>query len=364
MGTSKQIPDFPVNNNPGSLGMTDYINSFYLYDFPAQFRSLKLKDTYTFNTVQGRDVYPFDNEHWTTVEMPCFCMERGMQLFTDYWSFYRVNYNWQQQTNFAYGNGTDGSPTPYSGQLVTLSGGSFNPSGVIVRSVNNNPMVETIPSQTVPANTSPFPFGLPLPFDQVQFNRVQNILITANTAQGTLNVSDDGAGNLTGDCLTGNIDYFTGAITNLRFTANVPQGNPIQAQYIPAQPSIPLSILFYQQQFTLRPVPDRGYTIKVTAYRQPSQVLLGSQTLNPNVSGVPELSEWWEALAFGAAKKIYEDRLDPDGVALMDKGLQEKYDLINSRTCGQIGKQRIGTIYADQLTGNYGYGGGMFGGTC
>jgi hypothetical protein len=210
--------------------------------------------------------------------------------------------------------------------------------------------------------TAPFPIGYPLPFPQANFSRVQNMLITANTAQGTLNVTDDGAGNLIGDCISGNIDYFSGAITNLVFTQLIPQGNPIQAQYLPAQPSIPLSILFFQNQFTLRPVPNMGYTIKLVAYRQPSQVLLGSDLSNSNVSGVPELSEWWEALAFGAAKKIYEDRLDPDGVAMMNNSLKEKYSLINSRTCAQIGKQRVGTIYQDQLQNSYGGGAGLFGG--
>lgn len=329
-----QLPDVPDPSNPYSVGITDYINSFYLYDFPAQYRALKLKDFYTFDTINGIDTYPFDSEGFITVEMPCYCMNREIALFQDPWSFYAVNFNWQNQTNFATGNGGSG---PYSG---------FTSAKPILRSVNNNSANTTSTSPS----TIPYPVS-----------RVQNILITANTASSTMNVTDDGNGNLIGDCLAGGtINYATGAITNLTFTNNIVSGNPIQIQYNPYQASIPLSILFFQNQFTLRPVPDRGYTIKITAYRQPSQALANT----PAFAGNPELSEWWECIAVGAAKKIYEDRLDSDGVSLMDKMLAERYQSAMTRTWAQLGKQRVSTIYADQLNnayGNTGWGFGNFG---
>ena len=45
----------------------DYINRFYLYDFPAEFRSLQLKNTFTINTRENIDSYPFDLEHCSTL---------------------------------------------------------------------------------------------------------------------------------------------------------------------------------------------------------------------------------------------------------------------------------------------------------
>ena len=59
----------------------DYINSYYIYDFTAQFRSLKLKDVYSFNTTKGIDTYPFDYENWSTVESPCYCEKIPLQLY-------------------------------------------------------------------------------------------------------------------------------------------------------------------------------------------------------------------------------------------------------------------------------------------
>jgi hypothetical protein len=221
-------------------------------------------------------------------------------------------------------------------------------------------MVETLTQPTTPQLPTP----TPLSFQQAIPSRVQNILFTANTSLGsTQNATDDGAGNIIGDA-TGTIDYATGAVS-ITFNAVVPSGENIQVQYNPmnpAQMAIPISIMYFQNQFTLRPVPDKGYTVEITAYRQPSQALMGSTDPDqPNLTGKPELTEWWECVAFGAAKKVYEDRLDPDGVALMDKGLMERYAIAEVRTYAQIGKARIPTLFADQLQQSYGSGAFGFG---
>jgi hypothetical protein len=341
------------------------MHSFYSYDLPAKFRSLKLKDVYTFTTNVGQAVYPFNSELYITVEQPCYCAKREIKLFTNPWEFYGVNYNWQQFTNFTAGDGTTG---PYSG---------FTTAAPFIASFNNDPgalFTDTIGNQR----------GANLFFPQ---GRVQNVLITgtAYTANGIgiqQNVTDDGQGNLiqifsTAD-LSGNalkeeygyqlyrqyasstptipgnatINYQTGEITGLVFAQPIPQGTPIQIQYNPKQFSIPLSIMFFQNQFTMAPIPDQGYTIELQCYRQPIQALLAA-----DMSGNPELSEWWEILSVGAAKKIFEERLDSDGVMFIDKMLKERYDVIETRTYAQIDQQRIHTIYTDQLTHNYGSGG-------
>lgn len=349
-----------ITGSSNSFQVTDaYIvqqmHSFYSYDLPAKFRSLKLKDTYTFTTNIGQDVYPFNSELYTTVDQPCYCAKRELRFFHDPWSFYAANYNWQQFTNFASGDGTTG---PYSG---------FTTASPLISSVNNDPGTQT--------NRNLF-------FPQ---SRVQNVLITANVigpngVGETQNVTDDGQGNLIQIFQTSNstnqeygwtyyrqyasatptvpggatINYQTGEITGLIFAQAIPAGTPIQIQYNPKQFSIPLAIMFYQNQFTLAPVPDAGYTIELTCYRQPIQALLAA-----DMAGNPELSEWWEILAVGASKKIFEERLDSDGVMFIDKMLKERYDIIETRTYAQIGQQRINTIYTDQLTENYGSGAGL-----
>ena len=230
----------------------------------------------------------------------------------------------------------------------------------IIRSVNNNPVV-----QKVAANESEFPTGYPPNFsNDPNVGRVQNILISANTAAGTLHVTDDGAagdtGNLIGDVQAGGtINYLTGVVSGLNFTVGsvIPSGTDIKISYNPTNQAIPQAILFWQNNITLRPTPDEGYMVEIVAYRRPSQALLGTGS-STNMAGVPEQWEWWETLAAGAAKKIYEDRQDMEGVQMMDKMLFERYDLNETRTYAQMGKRRIETITSEQLQG---FGGGYFG---
>lgn len=325
-GNSDQVTDQKI---------IKYINSYYLYDLPNDLRNLKLKDIYTFNTIQGIDTYPFDFDHWSTVESPAYCGKIQMVFFQDKTTFYGYNRNSQQLETFAQGTGLVG---PYSGTTQASP---------IIKSVNNNPAVTT-PT----ANTSVFPAGYPVTFQQNNISRIQNILISANTATSSLHVTDDGAGNLIGDCIAGGtINYLTGAIAGLNFTSLVPSGNDINIQYWESVQSQPYTMLFFQNQFILRPVPDQAYTIEITAYRQPSQALLGTNSSTiPNLSGRPEEMFWWELIAFGVAKKLYQDRLDTDGVAMVDAFYQEKLSEARTRTYGQLSTRQISTIYRDETS--------------
>lgn len=317
----------------------DYINSYYLYDFPAEFRSLKLKDKYTFNTQKGVDTYPFDSEHYTTVEQPVFCQKRMIPLYQQPSGFFGLNFNWQQSQVLTQGNGGVG---PYTGTCQNTP---------LLRSTNNNPAVQTTLTATANFLTTPSQPSFP----NTNISRVQNLLITANVSNGTtLNVTDDGAGNLIGTTGTsGTINYDTGAIS-VTFPSAVPSGEDITIQYNPVSLSIPLSIMFFQNQFTLRPVPDKGYIVELVAYRLPSQVLLGTtDPNNPNYTGYPEQREWWEVLAFGCAKKVYQDRIDMEGVAMMDIGLKEAMSKAQTRTYAQLGKQSTNTIFQGQTASNY-----------
>lgn len=424
-----------LTGSSNSFQVTDaYIvqqmHSFYAYDLPAKFRSLKLQDVYTFTTNIGQEVYPFNSELYTTVGPTASCAKRELRWFENPGSFYANNYNWQQFTNFASGDGTTGSQTASisnitnatNGVVTSANHGLASGTSVILNNVGgmtevngNSYIITVIDANSFYLNVNTTSYGVytsggswysspyngfttayPLvpsvnndPGTQTNRNlyfpqgRVQNVLITANViglngVGQTQNVTDDGQGNLIQIFQTSNngnqeygwtyyrqyasatptvpgnatINYQTGEIIGLTFAEAIPEGTPIEIQYNPKQFSIPLAILFYQNQFTLAPVPDAGYTIELTCYRQPVQALLAA-----DMTGNPELSEWWEILAVGASKKIFEERLDSDGVIFIDKMLKERYDIIETRTYAQIGQQSIQTIYSDQLKYNYGLGG-------
>lgn len=328
-GNSLQLTD---------ANIIDYINSFYLYDFPSEFRTLHLKQMLTFNTIKNIDAYPFDFEHYETVEHPSYVDKRKVPVYYNPIEFYGLFYNWQIRENFSSGDGTTG---PYSGTSQKFP---------IIRSYNNNPITESKTFQNTAFSTGTYPPS----FDEPNPSRSQNILISANTSTGTIFVTDDGSGNLIGDATSGTVDYSTGTISNLVFSSVIPSGNDISITYNYSNQAMPKAILFWKNQIILRPVPDRGYTVEITSFRRPSQILLGSvDPDSPTTTGVPELLEWWETLAAGASKKIFEDRQDMDGVVMMDKMLSERYALNETRTYAQLGKQQINTIFKSQLEGTY-----------
>ena len=320
-----------------------YINSYYLYDFPDDLRVLKLKDIYTFNTIQGVDTYPFDFDGWSTVEAPAYCAKNQIALLQDPKSFYGYYFSLQRIESFDTGDGTDGTGTPYAGETQAYP---------ILRSVNNNPIASS-PTTSLGV----FPTNYPPSFGESNISRVQNILISANTATSSLHVTDDGNGNLIGDCTAGTVDYQTGEVDGLIFSAAIPSGNEINISYIPVELAQPYSILFLQNQFILRPVPDQAYTIEITAYREPSKALLGTTSNTvPDLEGRPEKFGWWELIAFGVAKKFYQDRLDMDGVQMMEAFLQEQISQARTATYAQLGTRSISTIYRTEAEQQENYG--------
>lgn len=308
-----------------------YLNSYYLYDIPTELRILKLKDTYVINTIKGIDTYDFDSDNYQTVMPPAYCAKQPMNLYLDLKTCNNFFYMNQFIENFATADGTNGVSSPFTG---------FTTQNPILRSIN------TIPQ---PANK------------KYPASRVQNILITTNTSLGTTqHVIDDGnngnggpSGNLidpiSGDA-RGTINYETGAIS-VYFGQSTTSGANITIEYRPISLAQPTSILFYQEQFTLRPVPDKGYTIEMQAYRTPSQALMG--TLNPGSpqfsTGKPERYQWWELLAAGIAKKLYQDRLDDDGIAKMQRIIDEQILQAQTDTYSNLGPQRVPSIFSQQL---------------
>ncbi len=99
---------------------------------------------------------------------------------------------------------------------------------------------------------------------------------------------------------TGTINYITGAFS-VTFNAAPPASATIYDKYQGYEPARPQGVLFYNNEFTFRPIPDQVYQITLQGYI--NQVgLSGSQT--------PLQTEWGHLIAYGAALDIFEDRSD------------------------------------------------------
>ena len=83
-------------------------------------------------------------------------------------------------------------------------------------------------------------------------------------------------------------------------------------------------------------------------YKRPDELLDTAQS--------PELSEWWQYIAYGCAKKVFEDRMDPESVQTIMPEFKKQEALINRRTIVQQTEQRTATIYTENVAGMYGTG--------
>ena len=312
-GKIRRITARPSTDQITDAQIDEYINTYYLYDLPESLRLLKLKDTFTFTTIPNVEVYQFDNENYITCEGPAYAAGQQIQVLQDLDLFYRewpkINYIQQVST----GNGTNG---PYTGTITNIP---------FMRSINAD--------GTAPRNL----VGTDI-----------RVLLSAQTGGASaVGAYDNGNGgfidNFNRAPLVGTIDYVTTGNFTITFSNPVPAGQPINASTIPFVAGLPRSICFYQNQFYMRPIPDKAYLVEINAFRYPAAL-----ADLPGGPDVPELGFWWQLIAYGAALKILVDNADFDNATAFRPYFEEQLLMVQRRTVKQLSIQRSSTIYSDQ----------------
>ncbi len=120
---------------------------------------------------------------------------------------------------------------------------------------------------------------------------------------GTQILQDDGTGTLTGDG-TGNINNVTGQFSVL-FTAAPSSTDTIYDKYQAYEAARPQGVLWFNNEFTLRPIPDQVYQIQMQGYISITQFSSSTDT--------PTFIEWGPLIAYGAAIELFLDRGDNVG---------------------------------------------------
>jgi hypothetical protein len=343
-----QITDDDLNN---------YINTFVVYDFPEHLRTFNLRTTFRFwcNPYQDRYItnntlpasnplYNFSNRY-ISIHPPVYVAGFEAVYTQSRQQFFGIypNVNSIQSIGFI----GDGATTTFTGVVNINSGPNF------VNPTLSNQTSTLIQNEVL--------------FDSVDLNGNGVSLIDVpvmDTATGNPTVN----GNLyvpgstpttppTAITPNNTINYLTGLFT-ITFPTAPGSGQPINSQTIPTIISMPQSVLYYANTFYLRPVPDQPYQINMEVYQRPTALLSESQS--------PQLEEWWQYISYGAAKKIFEDRMDTESVSQIMPEFKQQERLCNRRTVVQYTNERTATIYTEQTsfganTGNgWGYGGGQF----
>lgn len=313
-----------------------YINLFYTIHFPEQFRNIKLNKPYVFTTIPNVDTYNFVYQNGLIVNAagndvpgniqigpPVYCQGYLLNYFQDKTQFYNLwpKLSVNQQINTGFGV----EDHDYTG---TIPGAPFLRAQVDIQ--GNIVEAAVIISA----------------FDDTGFSITLTDVPTDGSNDGDL-VGDD-------EVVYGTVNYLTGDyLFNLNGSGTaIPAGVTIYGSIVPYQGSRPISVLFYNQQLVLRPVPAQVYQIEFQISQQPTQLIADGQA--------PELDEWYLFICAGASKLIYDDFPDPEGMQYLMPIYQEQLQMAQRRTLRQMSSQRVATIFSQRGTG-WNYAGLMYG---
>lgn len=247
----RKVTGRPSQDQMTDSQVDDYINNYYVFTMPFELKEQITNQFLKFKTTPGTDVYAFPGGYFTD-QPGAYADGFPMIFYQDPDIFFQ---DWPQQyavDNIATG---DGVTTAFSGGL------------------QNPPII------------------------------IGTLFITADDPTGTQQlVQDQGDGTLTGDGV-GTINYLTGAYT-VTFTAAPASTAVIYAKYQGYASNRPQGVLFFNNEFTLRPVPDQAYQILMQGYIKPTTLSTDSDT--------PLQMEWGPLIAYGASLEIFEDSGDTE----------------------------------------------------
>jgi len=357
--------------------LDNYINTFVVYDFPEHLRTFNFRQSFKFWCNPFQDEYPTDIASFGTASQASQNILYNFQnhiltvhdpvYIAGYQSFYSQNreqfFSIYPNVNSIQSIGVcgDGVTVTFSGRINTHFSSTFpNPS------VHNNQGGAVLLKRNVLfESVDLYGNGLSLVdipvIDSVTGNPTVwgNLYVPGSSAwQAAIETPPIAATPYTlvpgGAPNSQNyINYVTG-----RFTITFPfaprTGHAINSQTVPEITSLPQAMLWYQNKFVLRPVPDQPYQINFEVFRRPTYLM--------STNSAPALEEYWQYIAYGAAKKIFEDRLDMDSVQLIMPEFKVQQALCERRNIVQWTNERTATIYTEQTSfggqGGWGWGGG------
>lgn len=374
----RRLTRSPSINQLSDTDLENYINTFILYDFPEHLRTFNLRTQFSFFCNPFQDVYNTDiasyngatnapnnplydfQNNYLTVHEPLYIA--GYQQFysqspSQFFGIY-------PQTNSVASIGAvgDGSTPSFSGviqlplgQPVLLNAGLVNQQ--VSALLKNNVTFASVDVNGNGCQLADVPAldkvtGLPTQwgalYDPNNSPKPSPVMLTSPYTNITQ--ASTGSNLLPA---TNYVNYLTGAFS-ITFTTAPGATQTISSETIPMVVGQPQAMMYYANQFTLRPVPDKPYRVNFEVYARPSYFMSTGQ--------IPQLQEYWQFIAYGAAKKIFEDRFDMESVAAILPEYNEQMLLVNRRNIVQYTNERAATIYTEQTSFGSGFGGWGLGG--
>lgn len=314
----RRLTRTPSLNQMSNAVLDEYINTFVLYDFPDQIRTFDLRSQFSFYTVPYVDTYPagyFPLADFVNTNVDVFppVYINGTKAYytqsrEQFYNIYPLN---RGEKHVSTG---DGVAVQFSG---TITPNPLLTNNVVISYANEDGSSESFHDIPIRTATGALSMG--------------NLYSQGNdpsAAPSTQNVNNY-------------VNYADGTFV-VTFISPPDDGIHIIARSRSVQPSQPQGVLFWDNTFELRPTPDDVYQVNMEVNVLPTELLTANQ--NPN------LNQWWQYIAYGSAKKIFEDRMDLESVQMILPEMKMQERLVLRRTLVQLSNERTPTVYSEQTS--------------
>ncbi len=375
----KKVRRLTASSSQAALSSADiaaYVNTFYTNDFPYAIKIDQQRSVYKFLTIPNVDRYPVDVNNLQGFRAPVYFQGIPGNFFKNRDQLFRLYPRYPTQfqpisgdgvtTNFTFslfGNNVNPFPQPNFGILSTqVVIGGIDVNGDPIRIIDDGGA--SVNSFGIGSNITT---GLLLFVEQ---NAVgENVYLDAtNTQQPAIPQLSPLGGQVNANSnpppppssysqyppspltpqVCGNVNYVTTQMA-VNFPVAPAAGTMINVWAATYQVGRPYNALFWNNEITIRPVPDNVYLVEIETYQTPAQFL--------DTTNHPILNQWAQYIAYGSAMEILRDRQDMEGVENLREGFMRQEALVLERQAVEEIQQPNITLFNSTQTG-YGYGTG------
>jgi len=318
------------------------INYFYSNDFPYAIKIDQMRSVYTFFTEPNRDRYPLDVNFNQGVRAPLYVEGILGTFFKDRTQFLNLWPRWPTLFKPINGDGITVTFTftiagPFLSKEVVIGGIDTNGNPISVNDDGNGNLLLQVPN---PVTTVPI-------YNQNGIAPIPG-MHNQNTGNPGLNYQGTETPGYTN--AIGTVNYVTG-LFNITFPVAPAAGTQMTLWVAQYQTGRPYCVLFWNNEFTVRPVPKLIHKIEIETYLTPVQFISATDS--------PILNQWALYIAYGTAREILRQRQDMEGVANLEEGFMRQEGLVLERQgIEEIGQPNFQLFNSTQGINFYGWGNG------